>query len=627
MQHRAFVDFAFSTFFAFARFLTRPGGCGTGAFLLLGASLGAQAADDLWPYKVQVGDTLIGISERILVPGASWQTLQRLNRVRNARQLVPGSTLQIPAALLRQTALTAEVVHTHGDVQVLRLQIATGADAGKQVQALVGNQLLGGQLLRAGDTVRTGSQSSAVLRFADGTRVTMRPDSVLKIERSSRLGGSDLVETQLRLESGSADSEVAKEVQKDAPKDAPKEVQKRSRFEIRTPMVHLGVRGTEFRTTATATQSSVEVLEGRVAGVAASQRTGLASSPVNSNAVQRIDGGFGTLATPLGVQAPRALLAAPDLRGLPMLLERLPMQLAWAALPGATAYRAQVLSAANVSAANVAAANVAAAKFSAANVSANTSADGPLLLSGVFASTTSRWADDLPDGTYLLRVRAIDSVGLEGKDGAAAFTLKARPEPPFNTQPQSGERVTTDSLLFQWTRNPAATRYRLQVADKRDFAATRVDMADLTATELRLALPPGEHFWRVASVRDVAGVPDMGPWGDARGFTRVALPAPPITKPPEVTADGVVLAWNPGDATRFRLQVSKDADFKTLLHDETLDSAKWLLRKPEAGSYLVRVRALSADGFEGPYGQPQQVDVARPVPWWWMLVPALVFLL
>ena len=599
--------------------MLRLGVRGAGAVLLLGTSLGTQAADDLWPYKVQVGDTLIGISERILVPGASWQTVQRLNRVPNARRLVPGSTLQIPAALLRQTALTAEVVHTHGEVQVLRAQAGASADAGKQAQVLVGSQLLGGQLLQAGDTVRTGPQSSAVLRFADGTRVMMRPDSVLKIERSARLGGSDVVETQLRLESGSVDSEVAKEGQKDAQTDAPREAQKRSRFEIRTPMVHLGVRGTEFRTTATATQSSVEVLEGRVAGVAASQRTNLATSPASSSAVQRIDGGFGTLATSTGVQPPRALLAAPDLRGLPTRVERLPMQLVWAALPGAAAYRAQVFSAASGVANG--------APNSSASAPANTLATGPLLLSGLFASTTSRWADDLPDGTYLLRVRAIDSVGLEGNDGTAAFTLKARPEPPFNSQPQSGERVTTDSLLFKWTRNPAAARYHLQVADKPDFAATRVDMADLSATELRLALPPGEHFWRVASVRDVAGVPDVGPWGDARSFTRVAVPAPPASRPPEATADGVVLAWNPGNATRFRLQVSKDADFKTLLHDEMLDSANWLLRKPEAGTYFVRVGALSADGFAGPFGQPQQVDVARPVLWWWMLVPALVFLL
>ena len=636
MQLGASVNFVFSPFralLAFSEFcaflVSREFGLFTlrwvclcaGTLLLLGISPSSRAADEMWPYNVQPGDTLIGIAQRILEPGASWQTVQRLNRIPNERRLVPGSTLQIPTALLRQTALTAEVVHTHGDVQVLRAPTGKAADAPPQAAAFTG-----GQLLAAGDTVRTGAQASAVLRFADGTRVMMRPDSTLKIERSARLGASDVVETQLRLEAGSVDSRVPKELSKEIPKEVQKDTQKdgqtpqtRSRFEIRTPMVHLGVRGTEFRTTATATQSSVEVLEGRVAGAAASKGTGkgkgVPASPSGSNAAQLIDSGFGTLATPMGVQPPRALLAAPDLRALPALVERLPMQLAWAALPGAAAYRAQVFS------------DATGAQISSPSAAANTSADAQLLLSGVFASTTSRWADDLPDGRYLFRVRAIDSVGLEGTDGTAAFTLKARPEPPFNTQPQLGERITTESLLLKWTRNPAAARYRVQVADTPNFAAPRVDRADLTDTELRLALPPGEHFWRVASVRDAAGAADVGPWGDARSFTKLALPAPPVSKLPEVTADGVVLAWNPGDATRFAVQVSADASFKTLLHDETVDGSTWLLRKPEPGSYFVRVRALGADGFAGPYGQPQQVDVARSVKWWWMLIPALVFLL
>ena len=143
----------------------------------LATHLCAQASEDSWPYQVRAGDTLIGIRDTLLVPGADWQSLQRLNRVANPRQLAPGSTLQIPVRLLRTSEATAEVVHTHGDVQIVR----GGASAA------AGNQVLSsGQLLSSGDTVRTGAQSSAALRFADGTRVTMRPDSLLTIERSVR---------------------------------------------------------------------------------------------------------------------------------------------------------------------------------------------------------------------------------------------------------------------------------------------------------------------------------------------------------------------------------------------------------------------------------------------------------
>lgn len=543
---------------------------------LLSVSAPLHAADELWAYRVQAGDTLIGVRDRLMVPGAEWQVLQRINQVPNPRQLVPGSSLQIPVPLLRQQALTAEVVHTHGDVQVQR--------GGSAFQALAG-----GQVLAAGDVVRTGAQSSAALRFADGARVLMRPDSLLKIERSVKLGASEVVDTQLRLESGSVDSRVPPS----------KDPRKPARFEIRTPLANLGVRGTEFRTTASATQSAVEVLEGTVAGSGAGAAKGAADSAKGSG--QAVKAGFGTRALPSGVEAPRALLAAPSLTATPARIERLPLQLPWVASMGATTYRAQVFA-----------------------------SDPPqaLVLSGVFDGTSARWADDLPDGRYELRVRAIDAAGLEGLDGAAAFTLKARPEPPFSTQPQNAQRVTDDTLLFTWTRNAAAARYRLQIADTPDFASPRVDQTDLTVNQLRVPLPVGTHHWRLASIRDLGGVADLGPWGDALTVTRVALPPPPpVSKAPQSNSEGVLLAWAQGDAARFHVQVSRDAEFKQILVEETVDVAQWLLRKPEPGRYFVRVRTIDATGFTGPYGQVQEVNVARSTPWWWLLLPALVLLI
>jgi hypothetical protein len=546
------------------------------ALLLLAACSPLRAAEAMWSYRVQPGDTLIGVRDRLMLPGSEWQVLQRINRVPNPRQLRPDSSLQIPVALLRQQALTAEVVHTHGEVQVQR--------PGGAFQALIG-----GQVLAAGDVVRTGAQSSAALRFADGARVLMRPDSVLKIEHSVKLGNSEVVDTRLRLEAGSIDSRVP-------PTQDP---QRAPRFEIRTPLANLGVRGTEFRTTAAATQSAVEVLEGTVAGSVAGSVTD-AKTAAPAGAQQAVKAGFGTRALPSGVEAPRELLAAPDLKALPARVERLPVQLPWVASVGAAAYRAQVFS---------------------------TDSAQSLLLSGVFQGTSARWADNLPDGRYELRVRAIDSAGLEGRDATAGFILKARPEPPFSTRPQSGERVTDGSLLFAWTRNPAAARYRLQIADTPDFAAPRIDQTDLSVNELQVPLPPGTYHWRLASIRDNAGVADMGPWSDVLSVTRVALPPAPVSKAPQTTGEGVLLTWAQGEALRFDVQVARDPEFKQIWREDKVDAAQWLLRQPEPGRYFVRVRAIDASGFTGPYGQAQQVDVARATPWWWLLVPALVLLI
>ena len=81
----------------------------------------ARAADDTtWDVPVQRGDTLIGITARLLAPGSDWRVLQRVNRVRDPRRLPIGRVLHIPVALLREQAETAEVLHAHGDVQVER---------------------------------------------------------------------------------------------------------------------------------------------------------------------------------------------------------------------------------------------------------------------------------------------------------------------------------------------------------------------------------------------------------------------------------------------------------------------------------------------------------------------------
>jgi hypothetical protein len=528
--------------------------------LLLAASA-ARADDEFWDFRVERGDTLIGIRDRLLRPGADWRELQRVNRVANPRRLVPGSTLRIPVALLPEQALAAEVLHAHGEVSVQR--------PGGAVQ-----RLAGGENLAVGDVLRTGPQSSAVLRFADGSRVLLRPDSVLRIERTVRLGASPVIDSRVRLESGSVDTQVAP--------------QKRPRFEVRTPMANLGVRGTEFRTHTDAGQTGVEVLAGRVAAAGVDRTAGRRAESVAA--------GFGALASAQGIEAPRPLLAAPPLGTVPALVERLPLRLGWSASAGAAAYRAQVFEA---------------------------DKSDRLVLDGLFSDPVAKWSDDLPDGRYALRVRAVDGSGLEGFDASAAFRLKARPEPPFPTAPRAASRTGDETLVFAWTKNLAAERYRLQVADSADFATPRIERDDVTGTELRVPLPVGTHFWRLASIRADG---DVGPWGDVQSVTRVALPPAPASEAAQTHADGVLLSWRDSAGARYQVQVARDAGFTQLLHDEIVDAPQWLLRTPEAGSYYVRVRTLDADGFAGPYGATQQVDVPRSPPWW-LLLPVVLLLL
>ncbi|MFZ5547790.1 MAG: FecR domain-containing protein [Pseudomonadota bacterium] len=524
--------------------------------------LAAPPAADALDYRIEPGDTFIGITARLLRPGTTWHHLQRANPRMQPLRLPPGGTLRIPAHLLQETAELAEVLHAHGSITLERSGEAPTV-------------LSGGERLRRGDRLRSGAQSSATLRFADGARLLLRPDTVLVIDKTVRLGPGGPVHSELGLDSGAADTQVPPVA---PPARAP-------HFRIRTPVANLGVRGTEFRTHTDGRQTRLEVLEGTV---------GLRHGAAKRGAERPVAAGFGAAASPQATTPPEALLPAPDLAGAPARVERLPLALAWRGSSAAAQYRAQVFDA----------------------------GEGERLrLDGLFAQPAARWADDLPDGAYELRVRAVAASGLEGRDARMPFTLKARPEPPLVSAPAVDARVGTDTIDFAWARHPQAARYRLQVADDAGFAAPRVDRDDLTATNATLALPVGTHHWRLASIR--AGN-DQGPWGDAQRVTRVEQPPPPAPEPPETTADGLRLRWAAGKpGTRYQLQVSRSADFAQPLHDEQVDTPAWLLPQPEPGVYRVRVRAIDPEGFAGPFGAPQEVEVARSL-WWLILLPLVL---
>ncbi len=531
------------------------------ALLLSLAAAGTHAADAPWPYQVQPGDTLIGIRDRLLVPGTPWQTVQRLNRVQQPRRLLPGQVLQIPTDLLRAVPQVAEVLRIQGEVSVQR--------AGGTVQPLAS-----GETLAAGDLLRTGPQSSAVLRFADGSRVLLRPDSQLRLERLLRRGDSPVVDTQLRLDAGSADSQVQRQTS--------------PRFQIRTPVANLGVRGTDFRTRIAGQGTTLEVLGGQV------QAATLATAKPQA---QGTAAGFGTQVTATSVDVPRPLPPAPLLTGVPTRIERLPLRLPWVLPPGVAQVRAQVLEAA---------------------------APGRLLLDGLFGAQGARWNDDLPDGSYRLLVRTVDATGLEGLDTALQFTLKARPEPPFTVSPRPGARIDTETVRFAWTGQATAARYRLQVADNAAFDAPLLDRDGIDGTDLALPLPLGTYHWRLASVLADG---DTGPWSDAALFSRVAPPpAPPSLQTPQLGVGSLLLAWRAEPGQRYQLQLASDAGFTQLLHDVQLDAAQFLLAKPAPGRYHLRVRSIGVDSQLGPYGAVQLVDVPSDMPWW-LLVPAALLLL
>ncbi len=524
---------------------------------------------EVWNYRISAGDTLIGISEQYLERPEDWPRLQQLNGIGNERRLQPDSVLRIPLAWMKRTSTVANVIFVKGVASLVRAD-AWGAQSIRPLAI--------GDTVQARDTIRTAVDASVSLRLADKSRVLITPGSELRIVNLLQLGRAAIPKVELQIDSGSAEIEVAPAVPGRA-------------FDIRTPAVNLGVRGTDFRAhfDPTGKVARVEVREGRVAARADQQELS-------------IPGGFGTIAeTGRPIEPPRALIAAPVLPPLPPRIERLPLRLSWPAVAGAKAYRAQVFS-----------------------------RDDPpgLLLDGEFTDSAARWPE-LADGGYQLRVRAIDSRGNEGHDATTAFELKARPEAPFTSGPVDGSKVYGDSTRFEWAKVFDARRYRLQVARDADFSALVLDDAAIESTSRTVKLAPGAYHWRVASIAvGPDGRDDPGPFGDPQSFTQREIPATPKLQPAEPGPDGVRLRWQaPSAGQKMQFQVARDPEFGQIVIDETTTQSSGLLPKPEPGSYFMRARAIDADGFQGPFGAVQQIDVPKPPPPLWLLLLPLGLLL
>lgn len=518
----------------------------------------AQQASRYFIHTATSGDTLIGLADRYLVEKKNWQLILNENKIPDPRRIKPGTEIRIPIALMRSEPATAKVIAVQGSVEG-----TTGA-------------LEKGAVLNEGAGIKTGENGSVTLQLADGSTIIVQSKSQVKLEVARILANTGGVpSTTVALASGRVESSVEKRKKQGA------------RFEISTPTSNMGVRGTRFRVSADESGkiSRGEVLEGVVA-VASAAAT---PKPLDLGA------GFGSVVEEgKAASAPIALLAAPDLSTAATLQERLVLRFKFADVAGATSYRGQV---------------------------ATDSAFNNLLADEVFKTPEAKFAN-LDDGQYFFRARAIDKVALEGSDAVRAFKLKARPEPPFTSEPKNKNKLAAEKVEFKWANSTDAGSYRFQLASNADFSKTISDERGVKSSAFSPAesIKPGDYFWRVASVRPDG---DVGPFGDVQSFTLKAMPQAP--NPPKEEGNRVGFSWSGEPGQTFDFQLASDTTFKTLVEEKKLTQPEISIEKPsDAGLYYMRYRSTDADGFVGPYSSAQTIEVKANR--WWLLLFLVPFL-
>jgi len=328
-------------------------------YLVLLTPLSVSAED--WIYSFSEGDNLWDFSIKHLHDVSYYEKLRKLNNIENPRQMEPGTKIRVPLEWIRSNAASAELIAASGTVQHLQVEAKDYASTEQ------------GQELSLGDRIRTGDDSTASIRFADGSVITLHSNSELRFDHLSAYGETGMVDTRLYFQQGRMDTRVM------PMKGAG------SRYEIHTPSAISAVRGTEYRVAvfADTDASNIEVLGGGVQVEAAGEQL-------------LVPAGFGTqVEKGKPPSKARKLLDAPRINAVPDRVVDQQWIVSWEQIEAAKQYRAEL----------------------------SDNADFTTLIDAQLDASTEFPLPELPAGKYYLRVRGVDEIRMEGKAAVVEFTL------------------------------------------------------------------------------------------------------------------------------------------------------------------------------------------------------------
>lgn len=448
-----------------------------------------------------------------------------------------------------------------GDVLHIPFPWMKNLPAEARIDALAGEVTLNGKPASAGDAVgsnavlKTAAGGSVRLLLPDGSTMNVLENSRVEARQISRKQQEGFFYTVFKLFSGRIDAIKSK-----FPPD-------HSPLMVEGQHGTIGVRGTHFRMGQEGANTLAEIEHGQVGFEAGKQTLALS-------------GGEGSVAD--GVKAPAVipLLAAPALPELPEYFEQSVVRISMQEMKGAQSYRAEVAREAEF----------------AALVSQGTHKGGQLRIAG------------LPNGTYWLRVRAIDSHGLQGLESQAKFVVKSHPAAPLLMEVDGIELLHGVAPPFNWTAVDEAQGYRFQIARDREFKDLALKQDDLREPHFSLGanLQVGEYYWRVASISGEV----QGPWSEVRKLTVLPdyAPAPAAM----FGKDRLVVSWPAMAGQSFEYQLASGKDFAAAGQPQKLAAAKLDVAMPAPGQYFLRLRVVDADGFVNAWEPLRSIIVAAP---------------
>jgi hypothetical protein len=413
-------------------------------------------------HRTEAGDTLGQLSADYLGDAAQWPLLRKLNGISNPRQIPTGLSLRVPIDALRAQSVKARVIRVEGSASVVRKGSAGMMPLSRD------------DLLSEGDALRLGPGSFAAIALTDGSIVHIQSDTVLRMNSLRKIAATGASRSILRLDRGNVEAIVHP-------------VLRSGRFDISTPVAVAGVRGTRF---GVAVREDGETKLDVLGGAVAFQDIGRGAG---ANHETRVTDGMGAVVDGSGVSSlSRALVAAPDLSGVPPQFERPIVNLAIPGISSSTPVRVQV------------------------------ARDQGMheVLESRLTNGSSIEIRGLSDGAYFLGVQAADEQGMMSRQSVMPFRLWARPQPPVPMLPAAGATVARSGTLLECADVEGATVYDFELSQTQTFERLVAQSIGATSCRWQLpSLPEGRYFWRATTVvRNALGEMVRGPRGDVRDF-------------------------------------------------------------------------------------------------------------
>lgn len=317
--------------------------------------------------------------------------------------------------------------------QVLHIPLAwlKNYPAQARIEAVTGDVKLNGKAAHVGDFVaegdklETASAASARISLPDRSSLSMLEKTQLHTKQMEQKKQGDFFNAVFRLITGRIDAIKQKYPEGQAP------------LRIQAKAATIGVRGTHFRMGQEGVNTLAEVENGLVSFGDEAKAKPIA-----------LAAGQGSVSD--GIHAPVVipLLAAPNFPALPEHFAPAAIAFVMPVVTGVTGYRGEVAQDENFN----------------------------QLLAPISAQGNQVQLATLPDGTYWLRLRAVDVHGLQGLEAKQAIVVKTPavvvPPPPPADFPiiVPSKPITSGAQMLTGWRDVSGYQYELQVAASADFA-------------------------------------------------------------------------------------------------------------------------------------------------------------